>query len=89
MLIKSASQEAQYGYISDFLLHGGTLCVLEEVILMSIHIIPFSIKKKRKKEKKITLNYLKPMRFFQGTQERVRNSRGKRPISVRAPEVLL
>ena len=88
MLIKSASQEAQYGYISDFLLHGGILCVLDEVILMSIHIIPFSIKK-RKKEKKITLNYLKPMRFFQGTQERVRNSRGKRPISVRAPEILL
>ena len=29
------------------------------------------------------------MRFFQGTQERVRNSRGKRAISVRATEVLL
>ena len=27
--------------------------------------------------------------FFQGTQERVRNSRGKRAISVRATEVLL
>ena len=27
--------------------------------------------------------------FFQGTQERVRNSRGKRAISVRAFEVLL
>ena len=27
--------------------------------------------------------------FFQGTQERVRNSRGKRTISVRAIEVLL
>ena len=27
--------------------------------------------------------------FFQGTQERVRNSRGKRAISVRAIEVLL
>ena len=27
--------------------------------------------------------------FFQGTQRRVRNSRGKRAISVRATEVLL
>ena len=54
---------------------------------MSTHNIPFSIKKK----KKITLNYPKSaaMRFFQGTQERVRNSHGKRAISVRATEVLL
>ena len=29
------------------------------------------------------------MGFFPGTQERVRNSRGKRAISVRATEVLL
>ena len=29
------------------------------------------------------------MSFFLGTQERVRNSRGKRAISVRATEVLL
>ena len=29
------------------------------------------------------------MGFFQGTQERVRNSRGKRAISVRATEVVL
>ena len=29
------------------------------------------------------------MRFFQGTQERVRNRRGKRTISVRATEGLL
>ena len=29
------------------------------------------------------------MGFFQGTQERVRNSRGKRAINVRAIEVLL
>ena len=42
-------------------------------------------------KKKITLNYLKSeaMGFFLGTQERVRNSRGKRAISVRATEVLL
>ena len=41
---------------------------------------------------KITLNYPKSaaMGFlFQGTQELVRNSRGKRAISVRAIEVLL
>ena len=42
--------------------------------------IPFSIIKK-----KITLNYPRPaaMGFFLGTKERVRNSRGKRDISVR------
>ena len=41
--------------------------------------------------KKITLNYPKSaaMECFQGTQERVRNSRGKRAISIRATEVLL
>ena len=40
---------------------------------------------------KITVNYPKsaPMGFFQGTQERVRNSRDKRSISVRTTEVLL
>ena len=42
-------------------------------------------------KKKIILNYPRSatMGFFQGTQERVRNSRGKRAISVRATEVLL
>ena len=54
---------------------------------MSTHSVPFlNIKKK------ITLNYSKSATmgfFFQGTQERVRNSRGKRAISVRATEVLL
>ena len=43
-------------------------------------------------KKKITLNYPKSASmgiFFQGTKERVRNSRGKRAISVRATEVLL
>ena len=41
--------------------------------------------------KKNTLNYPKSaaIGFFLGTQERVRNSRGKRAISVRAIEVLL
>ena len=40
---------------------------------------------------KNTLNYPKSaaMGFFQGTQERVRKSHGKRAISVRAIEVLL
>ena len=46
-------------------------------------------------KKKITLNYPKYNSvcsygiFFQGTQERTRNSRGKRAIGVRAIEVLL
>ena len=42
-------------------------------------------------KKKTTLNYPKSaaMGFFLGTQERVRNSRGKRAISVRATKVLL
>ena len=46
-------------------------------------------------KKKITLNYPKFDNvcsygiFAMGTQERVRNSRGKRAISVRAIEVLL
>ena len=41
-------------------------------------------------KKKITLNYPKSavMGFFHGTQERVRNSRGKRAISVRGTEIL-
>ena len=45
-----------------------------------------------KKKNENTLNYPKSAAeelFFQGTQERVRNSRGKRAISVRAIEVLL
>ena len=47
----------------------------------------FNIKKKEKN----TLNYPKSatVGFFLGTQERVRNSRGGRAISVRATEVLL
>ena len=42
-------------------------------------------------KKKITVNYPKSaaMGSFQGTQERVRTSRGKGAISVRAIEVLL
>ena len=43
-------------------------------------------------KKKIALNYPKSAAMFfflQLTQERVRNSRGKRAISVRATEVLL
>ena len=42
-------------------------------------------------KKKITPDYSKyaAMGFFQGTQERVRNSRDKRAISVRATQVLL
>ena len=53
---------------------------------MNTHNIPFLNLKK-----KIILNYPKSasMGFFQGTQERVRNNRGKRAISVRAIGVLL
>ena len=53
---------------------------------MSTHNIQFLNMKK-----KITLSYTKSaaMRFFQGTKERVRNSSGKRVISVRATEGLL
>ena len=42
-------------------------------------------------KRKTTLNYPKSaaMGFFLGTQERVRNSRGKRAISIRATEELL
>ena len=50
---------------------------------MNTHNIPFlNIKKK------ITIN-LQLWNLFQGTQERVRTSRGKRAISVRAIKVLL
>ena len=42
-------------------------------------------------KKKITLNHPRSaaIEFFQGTQERVRNSLGKRVISVRVTEGLL
>ena len=52
---------------------------------MSTQNIPFFDIKKQ-----ITLNYPKSaaIRFFLGTQARVRNSRGKRVISVRVIEVL-
>ena len=58
----------------------------DEAILISTYTIPFSITKT-----KICLTYPKSaaMDFFQGTQERVRNSRGKRATSVRATEGLL
>ena len=53
---------------------------------MSTHNIPFSMKRR-----KVNLNYPKSaaVGFFQGTQEGVGNSRGRRAISVRAIEVLL
>ena len=53
---------------------------------MSTHNIPFSIP-----NKKITIKYPKSaaMGFFLGTQDQVRDSSGKRAISVRATEVLL
>ena len=53
---------------------------------MSTHNILFSIYKKANHH-----NYPKSaaMRFFQGTQERLRNGLGKRAISVGSTEVLL
>ena len=53
---------------------------------MSTHTIPFSIYKG--KSPLIIPNMLLWI-FFYETQERVRNSRGKRAISVKATEVLL
>ena len=54
---------------------------------MSTHNMPFiSI---RKENSHFIITNLHGVSFFLGTQERVRNSRGKRAISVRATEVLL
>ena len=53
---------------------------------MSTHNIPFSIKKENHPKLSQICSY---RILFQGSQERVRNSRGKRAISVRATEVLL
>ena len=52
---------------------------------MSTHSIPFSILKKSPK----LIPNVQLWDFFQGTQERVRNSHGKRAISVQATEILL
>ena len=53
---------------------------------MSAHNIPFQ----SKKENHTKLSQICSQGiFFLGTEERVRNSRGKRAISVRATEVLL
>ena len=53
---------------------------------MSTHNIPFSIKRETNHTQ---LSQICSQGIFLGTQERVRNSRGKRAISVRAIEVLL
>ena len=53
---------------------------------MRTHIIPFSVYKRKSTE---IIPNLQLLDFFQGTQRQVRNSRGKRAISVRATEVLL
>ena len=55
---------------------------------MKTHNIPFSNIKK--KENNTKLSQICSQRFvFLGTEERVRNNRGKRAISVRAIEVVL
>ena len=53
---------------------------------MSTHNIPFSTYKRKSP---LIIQNLQLWDSFQGAQERVRNSRGKRAISVRATEVLL
>ena len=63
------------------------LFVLIRIASMSTHNIPFFIYE-NEKHPKLSQN-LQLWDFFQGTQERVRKSRGKRAISVRAIEVLL
>ena len=62
------------------------LCVLIRIASQYTHNIPFSMYKKKNHAK---LSQISIKGFFLGTQERVRNSRGKRAISVRAIEVLL
>ena len=49
----------------------------------------FKCKKNEKIKPPYNIQNLQPGDSFQGTQERIRNSRGKRAISVRATEVLL
>ena len=53
---------------------------------MSTHNIPFSLYERKSPN---FLLHLQLWDCFKGTQERIRNSRGKRAISVRATEVLL
>ena len=53
---------------------------------MSTHNLPFSIYKRKSA---LIIPNLRLLDFIQRTQERVRNSRGKRAISVRATEDLL
>ena len=49
----------------------------------------YTIFNMNKKKTALIIPNLQLWAFFQGTQERVRNSRGKQAISVRAIEVLL
>ena len=53
---------------------------------MSTHNIPFSIYKRKST---LIIQNLQRWDFFQGTQERVQNTPGKRAITVRATEGLL
>ena len=59
---------------------------LIEAILMKTQYTVFNLIKEN--HSKLSQN-LQPGDFFQGTQERFRNSHGKRAISVRATEVLM
>ena len=57
---------------------------------MSTHNIQHTIFKiKKKNHPKLSIHISAVVGIFQGTQEEVRNSHGRRAISVRATEVLL
>ena len=77
-------QEAKYGYLFDFLYYENMLGEGDSNGYTKYTISNI-------KTKKITLKYPKfaAMGFFQETQERVRNSCGKRAISDGATEDLL
>ena len=60
-----------------------------EAILMSTHNIPLSTYKKENHPQLSQIQYLQLWDFCLGTQEQVRNSHGKQPISVRTTEVII
>ena len=57
--------------------HEGMLYVLIDAILMSTHIIPYQYKKENHQKLFLIQLCLQLWDFLLGTQERVRNSRGK------------
>ena len=67
------------------------LCVISRIALLGGDSNEYNTIYRFQYKKEITINFpnLQPRDYFIGTQERVRNSRGKRGISVRAFEGLL